>query len=85
MHTAGGENYYDRVLKSCRPKDKVQERISFLEKRVEELEKATSDATQLKGWFQNKLLRIFLVFIFSSLGSVFGTWAGGAKLISSIF
>ena len=43
MHTAGGENYYDRVLKSCRPKDKVQERISFLEKRVEELEKENAD------------------------------------------
>lgn len=53
--------------------------------RVEELESAANDATNLKGWFQNKLLRIFLVFIFSSLGSVFGTWAGGAKLISSIF
>ena len=43
MHIADGENYYDVVLKSCKPKDQLQDRLYFLEKRVEELEKENDD------------------------------------------
>jgi pheromone shutdown protein TraB len=53
--------------------------------RVDEIESSINDATKIKGWFKNKLLRILLVFIFSTFGSIFGTWTGGAKLLGSIY
>lgn len=53
--------------------------------RVDELDSSINDATNIKGWFKNKLLRILLVFIFSTLGSIFGTWTGGAKILGSIY
>ena len=51
---------------------------------VKEFEQVSTALTSLKGWWQNKLLRIFLVFFMTTLGSALGTWVGGYKLFSSL-
>lgn len=52
---------------------------------VREFETVSADISSVAGWWQNKLLRIFLVFLFSGLGSALGTWVGGYKIYSSLF
>ncbi|NOQ45113.1 MAG: TraB family protein [Desulfobulbaceae bacterium] len=52
---------------------------------VREFEAVGTDIGSLRGWWQNKLLRVFLVFILTGLGSSIGTWVGGYKIVSSLF
>lgn len=52
---------------------------------VSELRRVAEDAAGLRGWYDNRLLRIFLVFLLSTLGSVIGTWVGGAEILSNLF
>ena len=49
MHTASGEDYYDDMVKSCKPDDQVLDHISFLEKRVKELEKENTSLRKQCG------------------------------------
>jgi len=35
-------------------------------------------------WWQSRLLRIFLVFLLTTLGSLFGTWTGGAGVLRNL-
>ncbi|MGE4558572.1 MAG: TraB/GumN family protein [Desulfobulbus sp.] len=51
---------------------------------VKEFEQVGGDIGSVKGWWQNKLLRIFLVFLFTTFGSFIGTWVGGYKLLQSL-
>ena len=52
---------------------------------VKELKSVGEDASQPKMWWRNKLLRVLLVFIFASLGSVLGTVLGASEIISNLF
>lgn len=52
---------------------------------VREFESAGSDMASFAGWWQNRLLRIFLVFFLSDFGSALGTWFGGYQIITSLF
>ena len=52
---------------------------------VKEFEVVASDISTVRGWWQNKLLRIFLVFLMTGFGSMIGTWIGGYRLVSSLF
>ena len=52
---------------------------------VKEFEAVASDIATVRGWWQNKLLRIFLVFILTGLGSSIGTWVGGYKIFTNLF
>ena len=52
---------------------------------VKEFETVGNDIGTIRGWWQNKLLRIFLVFILTGMGSVIGTWVGGYKIFSNLF
>ncbi len=52
---------------------------------VKELQTVSEDIGHLTKWWQNKLLRIFLVFILTSLGSLIGTYVGGYEIISNLF
>ncbi len=52
---------------------------------VKEFEAVGHDIGTLRGWWQNKLLRIFLVFILTGMGSFIGTWVGGIKIFSNLF
>jgi pheromone shutdown-related protein TraB len=52
---------------------------------VREFESVSTDMVSFKGWWHNKLLRIFLVFLLTGLGSSIGTWVGGYKIFSTLF
>ena len=51
---------------------------------VNEFESAGDDIATFKGWWKNKLLRVFLVFILTGLGSAIGTWVGGYEIIKNL-
>ncbi len=51
---------------------------------VHEFETAGTAMATFAGWWQNRLLRIFLVFFFTGLGSAIGTWIGGYEIISDL-
>ncbi len=52
---------------------------------VRELRRVSEDATSARGWWRNRLLRIFLVFVFTTLGSIIGTAVGGAEILTNLF
>ncbi|RJX21334.1 MAG: TraB/GumN family protein [Desulfobulbus sp.] len=52
---------------------------------VREFETVSSDMSSVTGWWRNKLLRIFLVFLLSGFGSAIGTWVGGYEIFSNLF
>ncbi len=52
---------------------------------VKEIQSVSEDINKPLMWWQNKLLRILLVFILSGLGSVIGTYVGAYKIISNLF
>ena len=41
---------------------------------VRDMEHVGDDLTSLKGWWHNRLARVLLVFLFSSIGSAVGTF-----------
>jgi pheromone shutdown-related protein TraB len=51
---------------------------------VKEFETVGDDMGTVCGWWKNKLLRIFLVFILTSLGSSLGTYIGGYEIIKNL-
>ena len=52
---------------------------------VREFEHAAEDIGTVRGWWKNKLLRVFLVFLLTGFGSAIGTWVGGYKIITNLF
>jgi len=52
---------------------------------VGELKEVSQDMGYVRGWWKNRLLRIFLVFLLTTLGSGIGTWVGGAEIVSNLF
>ena len=52
---------------------------------VKELSGVMDDVGSARGWWRNRLLRIFLVFALTTLGSIIGTWVGGAEIVSNLF
>ena len=53
--------------------------------RVYEFQSVGDDLARPGAWWQNRLLRVFLVFFLTSFGSMLGTWVGGAKILSNVF
>lgn len=51
---------------------------------VREFETASSDMATVKGWWSNKLLRVILVFLLTTLGSAIGTWIGGYRILNDL-
>lgn len=51
---------------------------------VKEFELAGTDIASFKGWWKNRLLRVFLVFILTGVGSAIGTWVGGYKIFKNL-
>jgi len=51
---------------------------------VKEFETVAEDMGTLTGWWKNKLLRLFLVFLFTGLGSSVGTYIGGYEIIKNL-
>jgi len=52
---------------------------------VREFETVSTDIATFSGWWRNKLLRIFLVFLLTGFGSMIGTWVGGYKIFTNLF
>lgn len=52
---------------------------------VKEFQTVSDDVGHTKKWWQNKLLRVLLVFILTSLGSVLGTYVGAYEILSNLF
>ena len=52
---------------------------------VSEFETVSHDATSPRAWWRNRLLRILLVFILTTLGSLVGTYVGGFEIVSNLF
>jgi pheromone shutdown-related protein TraB len=52
---------------------------------VRELRSVSAYLASPRQWWRNRLLRIFLVFLLTTLGASFGTFVGGAKIVSNLF
>lgn len=52
--------------------------------KVSDIETLQDDVNSLKGFYRNRILKVLLVFILSSLGSSIGTFAGGADVLTNI-
>ena len=51
---------------------------------VREFETVGNDISSFTGWWRNKLLRVFLVFFLTSIGSAIGTYIGGYEIIKTL-
>jgi pheromone shutdown-related protein TraB len=51
---------------------------------VKEFETVGSDMSTVNGWWKNKLLRVFLVFLLTGIGSAIGTWVGGYQIFKNL-
>jgi len=52
---------------------------------VKELEQLTDDIGVPRRWWRNRMLRIFLVFILTTVGSLIGTYVGGYEIVKNLF
>ncbi|WP_019625911.1 TraB/GumN family protein [Thioalkalivibrio sp. ALJT] len=58
----------------------------FLRKpRVDDFARLRQDTTTPQGWWRNRVSRVLLVFILTTLGSAAGTYIGGARVFSHLF
>jgi pheromone shutdown-related protein TraB len=53
--------------------------------RVRDFQTVTEDAGSFPRWWRNRLLKVLLAFVFPTLGSLIGTYVGGAEIISNLF
>jgi pheromone shutdown-related protein TraB len=51
---------------------------------VHEFQSVGDEIATLKGWWSNRLLRILLTFILTTLGSAIGTWVGGSVIVTNL-
>ncbi|WP_255252003.1 TraB/GumN family protein [Nitrosomonas ureae] len=52
--------------------------------KVSDFELLRHDTTTLKGWWNNQVTRILLIFIFSSLGAAIGTYVAGFRIFEQL-
>lgn len=57
---------------------------SFKKPKVRDFEAMSDDAMSFKGWYRNRILRCLLVFLLSSVGSIFGSLVGFPFIISRL-
>ncbi len=53
--------------------------------RVGDFERLRHDSASLGGWWRNRVTRVLLVFIFSTLGSAAGTWIAGFRIADRLW
>jgi pheromone shutdown-related protein TraB len=58
--------------------------VYFQPPMVKELQTVGDDVNHFKKWWQSRLLRVFLVFILSSFGSIIGTYVGAYGILSNM-
>lgn len=52
--------------------------------KVEDMENMQTDATSLKGFYKNKILRVLLILVLTTIGSSIGTITAGASFVVTI-
>lgn len=52
---------------------------------VKQLQTVGDDVTVPKLWWQNRLLRVMLVFIFTTIGNLIGNFLGASEIIRNLF
>ena len=52
---------------------------------VIDFETVLKDMGTVRGWWRNRLLRLFLAFMLPSFGAMAGMWVGGSRIISNLF
>ena len=52
---------------------------------VREFESLAEDVGVAKQWWRNRMLRVLLVFVLTTLGSVIGTYVGGYEIVRNLF
>lgn len=52
--------------------------------RVADFATVGDDLAVAKRWWQSRLMRIFLVFVLTTLGSSLGTWVGGLGVLRNL-
>lgn len=52
---------------------------------VSELHTVTDDIAVPRRWWTNRLLRILMVFVLTSLGASLGTFVGGGRIVANLF
>ena len=52
--------------------------------KVSDMESLQDDVGSVKTFYKNRILRVLLVFILSTLGSALGTFAGGSNVIAKL-
>ena len=52
--------------------------------KVSDMENLQNDAETFKGFYKNRILRVLLVFLFSSIGSGIGTFVAGASFVAPV-
>ena len=52
---------------------------------VKEIQSVSDEVRKISKWWKNRLLKILLVFILTSLGSIIGTYVGAYEIISNLF
>lgn len=57
---------------------------TFKKPKVKDFENMSDDATALKGWYKNRILRCLLVFLTSSLGSMLGSLVAFPMIIARL-
>lgn len=59
---------------------------SYLRKpKVSDFESLRNDISEVKGWFKNRVARVFVIFFLANLGSAIGTYVAGASIVQQIF
>lgn len=53
--------------------------------KVREFQSVGDDIASAGGWWRNRLLKIFLTFLLTTLGSFAGTWVGGIEIVRNTF
>jgi len=53
--------------------------------KVKDMETLQDDVNNIKGWYRNRVLRILLVLLLSSVGSSIGTFVGFGDIVSKFF
>ncbi len=53
--------------------------------RVADFETLAEDASRFGRWWRNRVLKVLLAFLLPGLGSVIGTYVGGARILAALF
>jgi pheromone shutdown-related protein TraB len=59
--------------------------LALRKPRVGDFAGLRGDLTTLAGWWRNRVARVFLVFLFSTLGSAVGTYVAGFHIVDQLF